>query len=158
LRWSARTLLLRRTQGRSLSRRWVTQVRLKLTARCLRVPTGRTMLLRLLTHIVRQCGACPGVVGVGVAVSANLRFNVMPCYHNNLRRGRRPRRPLFGLPQTLASDYCTLLCGCGRVPSSTSALCALGHATACRTRQRRARCGLASPHSGCHPPALTSGK
>jgi hypothetical protein len=41
-----------------------------------------------------------------------LRFKALPRYHDNLRRGRRPRRPLFGLPQMFASDHCTLLCGC----------------------------------------------
>jgi hypothetical protein len=82
-----------------------------------------------------------------VTVGATLRFKAMPRYHNNLRRGRRPRRPLLGLPHTVASDHCTLLCRCGRVPSSASVLCASGHATACRTRQRRARCGRASPNS-----------
>jgi hypothetical protein len=93
-----------------------TRVRLQLTANCLRVPTGRTVLLRLLPHIVRQCSACPDGVGAVVTAGANLRFNTMPRYHNNLRRGRRPRRPLFGLPQTLASEHCTLLCGCVGFP------------------------------------------
>jgi hypothetical protein len=88
-------------------------VRLQLTANCLRVPTGRMLLLRLLTRIVRQCGAPPDVADVVVTVSANLRFKAIPRYHNNLRMGRCPRRPLFGLTQTLAPDYCTLLCGCG---------------------------------------------
>jgi hypothetical protein len=95
---------------------WMTGVSHLLTARCRRVPTGRTVLLRLLPHTVRQCGACPGAVYVVVTVGANLRFKAMPRYHNNLRRGRRPRRPLFGLPPTFVSNQRTLLCGCGQVP------------------------------------------
>jgi hypothetical protein len=35
-----------------------------------------------------------------------------PRYHDNLRRGRRPRHPLLGLPYTFAENNCTLLCGC----------------------------------------------
>jgi hypothetical protein len=37
------------------------------------------------------------------------------------------------------------------VRPSTSALCASGHAAYCPPQQRRARCGRASPNSGCHP-------
>jgi hypothetical protein len=77
------------------------------------VVTGRMVHGRLLPHIVRQCGACPVGVNDVVAVGATLRFRAVPRYHNNLRRGRRPRHPLFCLPQMLASDHCTLLCGCG---------------------------------------------
>jgi hypothetical protein len=77
------------------------------------VVTGRILHGRLLTHIVLQCGACSDAVGVVVAAGVDLRFNYAPRYHNNLRRGRRPRRPLFGLPPHFASEHCTLLCGCG---------------------------------------------
>jgi hypothetical protein len=63
------------------------------------VVTGRMLHGRLLPHIVRQCGACPDAVGVVVAVGANLRFRIGLRYHNNMRSGRRPRRPSVGLPQ-----------------------------------------------------------
>jgi hypothetical protein len=74
LRWSRRTLALRRTQSLSLSQRWVTSVRLQVAANCRRVPTGRTMLLRLLPRVVRQLVASPDGANVVVAVGANLRF------------------------------------------------------------------------------------
>jgi hypothetical protein len=80
------------------------------------VVTGRIVLLRLLTRIVRQCGASPDAVGVVVAVGCCCRCSCVPRYHNNLRRGRRPRRPLFGLTPMFASNYCTLLCGCVGCP------------------------------------------
>ncbi|MDR0812479.1 MAG: hypothetical protein LBO63_00525 [Oscillospiraceae bacterium] len=66
-RWLWRTLALRRTQGRSLSRGWVTSVRLQLAANCRRVPTGRMLLLRLLPRacaaigcVSRRSGCCCG--------------------------------------------------------------------------------------------------
>jgi hypothetical protein len=65
---------------------------------------------------VRQCGASPDVAEVVVTVCANLWRRAMPRYHDNLRRGRRPRRPLFGLPQMFASDRCTLRCRCVGYP------------------------------------------
>jgi hypothetical protein len=86
-----------------------------------------------------------------VTVGANLRFKVILRYHNNLRRGRRPRRPLFGLPQTLCVRPLHPAMWVRWVRPSTSALCASGHATICLPQQRRARCGSASPNSvGTH--------
>ncbi|MDR0812542.1 MAG: hypothetical protein LBO63_00840 [Oscillospiraceae bacterium] len=61
-----------------------------------------------------RCVSCRGKVVV--TASANLRFKALPRYYNNHRRGRRPQRPLFGLPQTLASEHYTLLCGCVGCP------------------------------------------
>ncbi|MDR0813148.1 MAG: hypothetical protein LBO63_03985, partial [Oscillospiraceae bacterium] len=78
-----------------------------------------------------------------------------PRYHNNLRRGRCPHRPCFWNSSTIVLNHRTRTAQVRRVPSSASALCASGHATACRTIQRRARCGWASPNSGCHPPIPT---
>jgi hypothetical protein len=107
VRSSVRALPLRRTQGRSLC--GAKDLGKAVSYREVRwgVVTGRMLLLRLLPHIVRQFVACPAEVGVVVAVGADLRFKAMPRYHNNIRRGRRPRRPLFGLPLTFASTRCT---------------------------------------------------
>jgi hypothetical protein len=99
-----------------------TRVKLLVAANCLRVPTGRMLLLRLLPHNVRQCGACPGAAGVGVTVVAYLRFKAMLRYHSNLCRGRRPRRPLLGLPQMFASNHCALRRRCVGCPRLLRAL------------------------------------
>ncbi|MDR0813825.1 MAG: hypothetical protein LBO63_07495, partial [Oscillospiraceae bacterium] len=137
---------------------WVTSVRRLVAADCRRVPTGRTVLLRLLPHIVWQCGACPVAVGVVVAVGADLRFKAMPRYHSNLRRGRRPRHPLFGLPHMFASDHCTLLCGCVGCPRLPPHFVRRDTQRLAVPQQRRARCWWASPNSGCHPPTPTACK
>jgi hypothetical protein len=92
---------------------------------------------------------------VVVAVGANLRFKAMPRYHNNLRRGRRPRRPLSGLLQMFASDHRTLLCGCVGCPRPPPRFARRDTRVRCLPQQRRSRCGLASPNSGCHPPIPT---
>jgi hypothetical protein len=129
-------------------------------ATCRKLPTGANRKVIAATIAAACCAAMRCVSRRGwfvVAAGANLRFKVMPRYHNNLRRGRRPRRPLFCLPQMFAANHCTRTAQVCQMPSSASALCASGHVTACRTTQRRARCGWASPNSGCHPPALTSG-
>jgi hypothetical protein len=71
------------------------------------VPTGRSLLLRLLPHVVRQCSACPDAARFVVTVSAYLRFKVMPRYHNNVRRGRCPHRPCFWNSSTIALNHRT---------------------------------------------------
>jgi hypothetical protein len=79
------------------------------------LPTGANRKDGAATIAAAHCSAIGCVSRRGevvVTVGANLRFKAMPRYHNNHRRGQRPRRPLFGLPQTFASDHCTLLRGC----------------------------------------------
>jgi hypothetical protein len=80
-----------------------------------KLPTGANRKVIAATIAAAHCAAmwCVSRRGeIAVAVGANLRFKAMPRYRNNLRRGRRPRRPLFGLPPHFASYHCTLLCGC----------------------------------------------
>jgi hypothetical protein len=77
---------------------------------CRKVPSGANRKVIAATIAAARCAAMRCVsrrAGVVVAVGANLRFNCVPCYHDNLCRGRRPRRPLSGLPHTLALYHCT---------------------------------------------------
>jgi hypothetical protein len=97
--------------------------------------------------------------GCIAAISAPVRCYRVPVATGlHLCRGRCPHRPCFWNSSTIALNHHTRTAKVRRVPSSTSALRASGHATSCRTTQRRARCGLASLNYGCHPPALISGK
>jgi hypothetical protein len=85
------------------------------TVGCRGLPTGANRKVAAATIAAAHCAAMWCVSrrgGIVVAAGANFRFKAMPRYHNNLRRGRRPRRPLFGLPPHFASNHCTLLCGC----------------------------------------------
>jgi hypothetical protein len=93
------------------------------TVTCLELPAGANRKVIAATIAAAHCAAMRCVYRCGgyvAAISAPVRCCCVPRYHNNLRRGRRPRRPLSCLPQMFASNHCTLLCwcvGCPRLPS-----------------------------------------
>jgi hypothetical protein len=83
------------------------------------LPSGANRKVIAATIAAAHCAAIRCVSRRGwfvVAAGANLRFKAIPRYHNNLRRGRRPRRPLSCLPPTFALEHRTLLCGCVGFP------------------------------------------